>query len=61
MEVFQSRNVGILPAVGMASPAKIHVFSVRIVEFVITVCGPLDVNPGCIGVTESIIESDFEH
>ncbi|QKY15597.1 hypothetical protein [Halorubrum sp. CBA1229] len=54
-------NVDIISVMWMVPPAKIYVCGIRIVEFVVVVCRPLNVDPGLVGLTEAICERHLEY
>ena len=61
MVVLESRHVDVLAVVRMFSPANIHSLGVRVVEFVVRLDRPLNVDPGRVGATEAIVERHFEN
>jgi hypothetical protein len=56
--MFRPEDVDVLSAVRMLSPANVHARRVRIVELVIVLRRPLDVDSGLVGVTESVVVTE---
>nr|WP_169315625.1 hypothetical protein [Halogranum salarium] len=59
--MFDLRHVSIVAVVRMLSPPNVHLGRIGIVEFVVIMGRPLDVEAGSVGTTEAIIERDGEH
>nr|WP_218778842.1 hypothetical protein [Halobacterium hubeiense] len=60
MIVFEPIDVNVVSCVWVLSPAQIHSFRVRVVEFVIITGRPLDVDSGLVGPTQSVVKYNFE-
>lgn len=61
MIVFQSGHVNVVTAMWVFSPAKIYVLGVCVMEFVIVLGRPLDVDSGGTRTTEPVVELDFQN
>ncbi|WP_273838014.1 hypothetical protein [Halococcus sp. PRR34] len=58
--VLEPVHTNVVAAVGMFAPTKIHSLRIRVVEFVVVTCRPLDVESCGLGSTETVIKPYFE-
>jgi hypothetical protein len=58
--VLEPGDVNVVAIVRVLSPAKVDVHRIRVVEFVVVLDRPLDIETTGVGTAETVVEAYFE-